>query len=728
MIKKILFILFFVSGFCALLYQMVWLRLAFAAFGINTQVISIVVSFFMLGLALGSWAAGRFLTRLASKYHIHPLYFYAVAEFGIGISAIVVPKFFSLGHNWLLTLGQTNSVSYLSLSAVWLALSILPWCFLMGTTIPLVMEYVNTQQRKDKKIFSYLYLANTFGAIFGTILTTGILIELFGFNNTLFIAAILNFSISVMTSIVAYKTPEFINQQTPIIDIEINYEQAIIPEKNERLFTLGVLFITGFSSMGLELVWNRMFTPLVKTSVYAFATILFLYLLGTCLGLTHYRSNIKKNKIFPTSFILLALAFALLGQIWLNDPRLRLGIYGMTLSILILSYILGYLTPKQIDKLSVGSSEKAGFAYAVNIVGCILGPLFVAYIFLPIFGTKISVVLLSLPLFLFLLRKDHIKTAYSFYTYSVFSVLIGLLALTALIGTTYEENIDLPNKIVKYDYAATVVAFSGDNRDKGLIVNGIPITFLTPITKIMAHLPLALEQSHPKKALVICLGMGTTFRSAMSWGLDTTVVELDPSVKDLLPYFFPDTRPLLENRQGKIVVDDGRRYLQKSNEKFDLIALDPPPPVEAAGSSLLYSKEFYEIAKTHLNEGGILAQWYPNRKDKTLEAVTRSLVEVFPYVQVYQSIEGWGYHFVASSKPIPPITPEQFAVAMPPDAQKDLMEWNDHNDPNIISYAKRILAGKKDLSEFLNPDKNIMVSDDQPYNEYFLVRKLMKTE
>src|SRR5258708_3912016 len=147
-VRRILFLLFILSGFCGLVYQVVWTRLAFAAFGIITPVLSIVISVFMLGLSVGSWAGGRFIQPLVRRSGWSAMMFYAIAELVIGVSAFVVPRFFAAGEQWLLTAGQTNSLGYLSLSALVLAASILPWCLFMGATFPLVMAYVRELDRE----------------------------------------------------------------------------------------------------------------------------------------------------------------------------------------------------------------------------------------------------------------------------------------------------------------------------------------------------------------------------------------------------------------------------------------------------------------------------------------------------------------------------------------------------------------------------------------------------
>src|SRR5436309_839125 len=117
-LKQLLFLLFFISGFCGLLYQVIWVRLAFASFGIITPVLSIVISVFMLGLALGSWAGGATIRPLVARTGLSAVVFYGAAEALIGLGAFVVPGLFSLGETMLLRAGEADSFTYLLFSAL----------------------------------------------------------------------------------------------------------------------------------------------------------------------------------------------------------------------------------------------------------------------------------------------------------------------------------------------------------------------------------------------------------------------------------------------------------------------------------------------------------------------------------------------------------------------------------------------------------------------------------
>jgi predicted methyltransferase len=156
---------------------------------------------------------------------------------------------------------------------------------------------------------------------------------------------------------------------------------------------------------------------------------------------------------------------------------------------------------------------------------------------------------------------------------------------------------------VRRDETATVVA-TGTGWNRLLLVNGFSMTILTPVSKVMAHLPLAFHPE-PREGLVLCFGMGTTFRSMRRWDIPTTVVELVPSVPELAGYYHADAVALQHAPGAHVVIDDARRYLERTAQRFDVITIDPPPPVEAAASSLLYSQEFYSLVQRRLRPGGI---------------------------------------------------------------------------------------------------------------------------
>src|SRR3989442_324510 len=227
----------------------------------------------------------------------------------------------------------------------------------------------------------------------------------------------------------------------------------------------------------------------------------------------------------------------------------------------------------------------------------------------------------------------------------------ALIASVILLPLSRSFETQFPDAQVRRDHTATVVA-AGTGLHKHLLVNGQGMAALSAITKMMAHLPLAALDRPPRDAIVVALGMGTTFRSLVSWGVRATAVELVPSVPTFFSFFHADAASVVRSPLARIVVDDGRRFLERSADQYDVITIDPPPPPTAAGSSLLHSREFYAVAKRRLRSDGILQQWVPSRDPQTIASMTRALTESFPYVRAFNSVEGWGAHFLARMTPI----------------------------------------------------------------------------
>jgi predicted membrane-bound spermidine synthase len=200
----VIFGVFVCSGFCSLLYQVVWVRLAFSHFGVITPVFSCVLSVFMLGLGLGSLLGGSLARWCSGRLAVSPACLYGAVEGMIGLGAFVVPWLFQEGEDWLLNAGQaTSSSSYLFASSVLIFVALLPWCTLMGATVPVMMAFIRQVEPRNSSSFSFLYLANVIGAMAGTILSALVLIELFGFRNTSMIAATINFLLAAVGMILA---------------------------------------------------------------------------------------------------------------------------------------------------------------------------------------------------------------------------------------------------------------------------------------------------------------------------------------------------------------------------------------------------------------------------------------------------------------------------------------------------------------------------------------------
>ncbi|MGA7219466.1 MAG: fused MFS/spermidine synthase [Candidatus Sulfotelmatobacter sp.] len=712
------FVFFFISGFCSVLYELVWLRLSMAQFGVTTAMVSVVLSVFMAGLGLGSWASGELIRRRGDKIEFPVLRLYAAIELLIGASAIIVPYELDLGHKILERLGSTSSVSYYFVSAAWVAFALIPWCALMGATIPVAMLAIQRLFPNDSaRSFSYLYTANVAGAFAGTALPL-LLIELLGFHGTLTVGFACNGLIAVLALVVTMGDEQ--KQGAAALPLSETHAAA----GGNRL--LALLFATGLTSMGMEVVWVRQFTPYLGTVVYAFASILAVYLTATFIGARTYRSWSDRNKSDSDkkegAWLWTLVALSALFPLAAASPDLNLySAVRLILGIAPFTFLLGFLTPMLVDRWAQGNPAKAGKAYAVNVLGCILGPLLAGFFLLPWISERWAVVLLTAPWIVVGIGPAFRRSpAPSFPSRAAAYLLLPLALLLFWKSTGYEQQYSDNSRVLR-DSTATVIA-TGTGLHKRLLVNGFGMTVLTPITKMMAHLPLAFLDRPPQDALTICFGMGTTFRSLRTWGIPVTAVELVPSVPRLFSYFHSDAQQIMSSPLSHVVIDDGRRFLERTTQQYDVITIDPPPPVEAAGSSLLYSEDFYAVVRQHLRPGGMLQQWIPTADAQDLTAVAKSLRHSFPYVRLFTWGGNEGVHFLGSDQPIPNRTPQELAERLPERAAVDFVEWGPEENP--IDQFARLLRNELNIAQLtsLSPSTPSL-NDDRPINEYYLIRR-----
>jgi predicted membrane-bound spermidine synthase len=736
------FFFFLISGFCSLVYEVVWLRLAMARFGVTTPMVSIVLSVFMAGLGLGSWAGGLFMRRYRRSPASVPLRMYAAVEILIGVSGVVAPWMIDAGYNWLRSGGREmvwDSSSYYLVSGAWILLSLLPWCTCMGATFPFAMAAIRRlAPGGSERSFSYLYVANVLGAILGTLVPAFALIELFGFHGTLEIARTMNFALGAGVILLSFRVAASAAAPVPTEAPQpVPAPTSPPPNVLSGKAILWFLFATGLCSMAMEVVWVREFTVYLGNVVYAFAAILALYLGATFGGSRWYRRSSKSGDAQAGVWAWILLGVFALMPLLAADPHLTrwnkfgAGVLRVALGVGPFSALLGYLTPMLVDRWSHGDPDRAGKAYAVNVVGSILGPLVAGFCILPWLGERRGLCAIALPLF-------AIGLAAAWRPAGQRTKLLGLapkplfaatLAASLLLafGTRGYETL-FRDRLELRDHTATVIA-TGEGMSRRLLVNGTGMTTLTTITKVMAHLPLSYLDRPATSGLVICFGMGTSFRSMMSWGIRTTAVELVPSVPRAFGYFHADGPKLLKSPLARVVVDDGRRYLDRSHEQFDVIVVDPPPPVGAPTSSLLYSREFYAVLKPHLRAGGIAQIWFPRGDraetvdDATQASVAKALRESFPYVRAYQSIEGWGIHFLARMEPFPVVENGEMPQRLPAAAARDLVEWTDDVTPREL--LANVLGRERSLDALIAPAPSVPpIGDDRPINEYFILRAM----
>jgi spermidine synthase len=678
--------LFIASGAAALVYQVIWLRWLGLVFGYTTVSVSIVLASFMGGLALGSWAAGR-----AMPYIRNPMRAYAWAEIGIGVFAALFPLLAAVVQGAYLHLATPDTPVGHSLAlraALALALLLVPTS-LMGATLPLLAEHFRNSPRWSRTWKAgMLYAANTLGAAAGVLVSGFVLIELLGVRASSLVAAGLNFGVALIALRLGRERTAAVAAAVPA--------DAGGARRRER-FALVALALGGAAALASEVLWTRALEVLLGSSTYAFSTIVLTYLLGIAGGsaigarLAPRIGALERALVLP----LAAMSAWTLCSIGLVDALRELvaGNYGRPVTpaallwqyfkassiLLPLALFSGAMFPLATRLLEDPARPQAtgrhiARASAWNTVGSVAGSLGAGFGVAPRLDFFEAVALVAafyavaaLLLFAWLwARSQPADTGrVPLAACGVAAATLALLALRDAGGaSSFLERLrrDHPDLRIEYHRPGLqgVTTVLRDTRDDSqvLLVNGQGMTRKGTDLKVMAHLPMLLHPD-PADTLVICFGMGTTYRAALSHGGRVTVVELVGEVLDAFDRFYPDAARTRADPHGRMRVNDGRNFLLLSRESFDVITLDPPPPVNAAGVNNLYSRDFIALARSRLRDGGILAHWipYPGTQAgvdnaETLGMLFRTFAEVFPYALAMPSLNGGGFHLLGSDRPL----------------------------------------------------------------------------
>lgn len=679
-----IYILFFISGAVGLVYEVVWTRMLVLIFGSTTHTVVAVLSVFMLGLALGSYIFGRLADMVRD-----PIRLYAILEIGIGLTAFLAS--WMIGSWWILILVPTT---------------------LMGGTFPVVVKYFK------QSAVGWVYGVNTLGALAGAVFTAFVLIEILGLNNSITLAVGLNVTIGLSALFIKRRIQK---EERKRIEKKVGYPKY-------KLVLAAIAFgVSGMVAMAYEVLWTRILTPMTGTYIYSFAMILAVVLFGIAAGsLIGKRLEKIPNRLLVFGLIEFGIGVgALLSILIIGFLEVNIVLLLVIIAILPAAVFMGMTFPIILG-LPVGAKQEGHFVgqlYAINTVGSLVGPSLAGFMLIPMLGTGRSIAILamvSLTIGIVFLSLEKRRAV----------VLIPLVGIATLFVLTASGNLFLPESMkirmddlkkqgISYQYleddTASVLAYP-----QGLIVDGQIMTSEVDETKLMAHIPLAMV-SGPTRALVVCFGMGTTFRSALAHGIKVDAIDLVPSVPKVFSEFYADTENVLANPNGQIFIEDGRNYVLRSKEKYDVITVDPPPPVNSAGTTILYSEEFYRQGAKLLNPGGIMSQWlfYGTRRDD-YKMLVRSFVNVFPYVAVFRSPNSAGLFLLGSKEQITMDWNHIDRILSQPKVKADLSEWNDWN----LDRLKKLYYGNRsNLVSWIGPGAS--VTDSHPLTEYYLVRRLV---
>ena len=623
-----------------------------------------------------------------------------------------------------------------------------------------------------------LYAANTVGAVVGTLVAGLLLIELVGLTLTLVIGAAGSATAGLAALTIDRRRGHEAwpaETDTAVADATIAEVPAPAPEGGQgapvaaavagslagsdpelgaagselgvdpwiHRIAIAVAFVSGATSLGYQVLWTRLLASGSGNTTYVFTFILSIFLIGIAVGALiisrRMRGSVAAIATLGAIQLLIA-ALVLAGTVILSGqapgipfiPRVILAVLPATLAI-------GATLPLASSLVGTAAGRigrDTGLLLGANTIGAICGTFIVPFVLIPTIGSLRAIVLLALlniATGLILLSRGTDRSSAARRGLA----LVGSgLAVVAVLGMVVPNRLVVDPGATRLDRANTLLATAedeiaavqagGSETNRQLLVGGTGMTRLRVDAKLMTYLPL-MTRPDARRLLVICFGMGSAYRAGLQAGLDVDGVELVPSVPAMLHWFYPDADRVLADPRGLLSITDGRNFVELSKDRYDLIAVDPPPPIESSGTSVLYSREFYEAASRRLVDGGVMMEWMPaSQSVDEFRSHVRTFKSVFPNVLLAFSPHQQGVYMLGSTAPISLDPANVRAVLGRAGVLDDLIATPDNELTTVDAWASEVeglpwISGPKvDAFGGTAP----LILDDRPVTEYFLLRRL----
>jgi spermidine synthase len=742
--------IFILSGAAGLVYEIVWARQLVLVFGNTTQAVSTILTGFFGGLAIGAAVGGRIADRAPS-----PLRMYGYLELILVPVVLITPLTFSLINDAYRALYPTlQGTPWLAVFRLVLSVAALaPATILMGATFPSLVRHF-ARDAALGAAFGRLYSANTLGAVVGTVAAGFFLIELFGLQGALRVGALCSAVAGVIAIVLARGDvdPTRVPQTMPSTPSP-SPSTGTGPRRDGTRRTwiwlpLLVAFASGLTSLGYQVTWTRLLSSGTGSLTYVFTTILALFLIGIALGAALFNSFRRRIRdpirvLGWSQFVVATLGVvgltSIISQPRSFDPNQPLGSLGVlvlsaVVVVLPVTIVMGLAFPTASELLrddDATAGKESGSLLAVNTFGAILGSLLIPFVLMPAIGSPMVIVLLAavnvlVGIALFVgARPDRL------------GALVGVVLMVALVAVALRPGqIVQPNEFriaaeggtlfeSREDEIASVQA-GQTGATPQLWVGGTAMTLLTIDAKLMPILPL-IARPDAERALVVAFGMGSSFRSALIAGLRTDAVELVPSVPAMFHYYYPDADEILADPDGRLFIADGRNHLELSDERFDIIVTDPPPPIQASGVSVIASYEYYLAGREHLTDDGVMMQWTPyGTTEQELKDHIRTFAAVYEHVLMVRGPGRYGFYMLGSMQPIDLPESDIRDILARPGVLEDISSAYDSPATTIDGWieviAEQTWLEDDDVRAYAGDGP--LVTDDQPRPEYFLLRFL----
>ncbi len=738
-------LVYFASGACSLIDEVVWVRLLKLTLGNTVYATSIVVSVFMGGLALGALVMSRYCDRVRARLRL-----YALLETLVTISALSLPWLLKLAdpvYVWFYRRYHPSHGQLLVVQVLMSAAILLLPSMLMGSTLPLLGRFVTALEKECGHLVGRLYALNTLGAAVGCFLAGFVLIRRFGVMGTLYIAAALNLLVAFGGWLLS-RFSGITDEENEVAPAPKSRRAPAVERTDGRFYVLVLaFFMSGLISIGYELLWMRSIVPLVGGFTYVFSAVLTVYLLGNVIGAGIGSRLAPRLKIPAGGFAVTLFVLGLSGifylpllVFWTSGALLHVhrllnricswfSVSPFTVGPLVQSVFL-FLAPTIIMGIGFPIALQAwakhvhkvgrstGTAYGANTIGAVAGGAVTGFVLIPWLGVQTSISLLGLlgvwiagvMWYLFTARSRMVGRC---------TVLAATILLTVLTVKMPPRLFDVLLKISPIipegqllwveEGVTTTVSLHRNWADGTLQLcsSGQPVAGEGYIArgdqKMLGHFGVLLNR-HAKQVLSVGFGAGETTACLADHNLEKVdCVEIAPEVVKVALKFFRhlNLRDRLD-REVNMIFMDAKNYLHLTDSSYDVIVNDSIHPRDFAENASLYAKEYFESAKKRLNENGIIMSWLPtyDMPYSAFKSIIGTLMEVFPYVTIwYPTAHPAPLVLIIGSDKQQYFSPEHIENEMlKPGVRESLSGIDMHSSVHVLSCY---IADQQDLQEVI---------------------------
>jgi len=680
----LLLLLFVGSGCAALVYEVVWLQLLQLVIGSSAVSLGVLLGTFMGGMCLGSLLLPRYVSARE-----HPLRVYAWLEVGIAAIGIAVLFLVPLIGQAYVAAGGGQGAAGVVMRAILCAICLLPPTVLMGATLPAIARWIGTTGTGVSWL-GFFYGANIAGAVAGCLLAGFYLLRVFDMATATFVAVGLNLAVAAVGFVLAKAAP-YAHAEDP------GPRAVRVSRAPGAPFVYLAIALSGLCALGSEVIWTRVLSLMLGATTYTFSIILAVFLIGLGIG-TSIGSFLSREISNPRAALgwcqLLAAAAIgwtalMLGTslpYWPINPWLsvspwftfQLDLVRCFWALLPASLLWGASFPLALAALAAPGQDPGrlvGGVYAANTIGAIAGAIGFSMATVPFIGTdgaqRLLIALSALSaLLVFMTGRRPTGASPAGLAFLREGTIAAVAALVALLLWNVP---DVPAGLIAYgrslptrDETGIAYLYKGEGLNASVAVSQLPGGIRNfhvsgkveassepqdmRLQRMLGNIPAALHPN-PRSILIVGFGAGVTAGSFVPYREVETIAicEIEPLIpRHVAPYFEAENFGVLHDRRTKVFYDDARHHVLTMDETFDIITSDPIHPW-VKGAATLYTREYFELVRRHLNPGGLVTQWVPlyESSPEVVKSEIATFFEVFPNGTIWANLnQGEGYDVV----------------------------------------------------------------------------------